>query len=562
MTRHAAAATALPGGRRDRGAGPRRRLRPRLVAAAVLLLLVAAITTRGVSALLADKGAGGPEALVAASLTPAPTTATVTNRNCSGTNQSTNLGVAWTDAQSATTDAAGGSLITGFTVRRAAMAWGPYAVAGAVTGSPSPTTFTDTPTIANTPVALVANGGATGSKQIYPVAESTLTAGSGMTIGTASNEVNAIQIAPDGVTAVVAESGTGQVQILTWSGAAWAITKTIALVAPTAVAIDPVPNVSGYSVAYVVSDPGAATNGAVYPITLNGGSSTIGSAISIQHQADPTAIAVTPNGAWAYVTNFNSHTVSAINTATSAVTTVALPGANPQPVAVAATFDSSHVYVADRANGSIDDIRVASNTVTARVTLAAGGLSDTIHPGTANPNLLALLPDGKTLYVAEFGAAQVQLVNTALASPPDTISATIPTGSGSKPVDLAMTPNGCLVYAADWSSGRILSINTTTRAESSVFTTTCGTQDPQPMEVTPDNQKLLIPENRLCGDLEILDTATSTVTTLGTVGTSATMVAIPPIPIWYEVTASHSQWTSNASFPARYPVGWNPGGWQ
>ncbi len=72
------------------------------------------------------------------------------------------------------------------------------------------------------------------------------------------------------------------------------------------------------------------------------------------------------------------------------------------------------------------------------------------------------------------------------------------------------------------------------------MTDTCETQDPQPMQVTPDNQYLLMPENYRCGDLQMLNLATNAVTTSNAVGAHPTMVAIPPVPIWYETTATHA----------------------
>ena len=147
----------------------------------------------------------------------------------------TNASVSWTDAQSAVADASGGYLVSGYTVSRSSTSGGTYAAAGSTSGSPPATTYADAPSVANSPVALVANT----AGKAYPLAESTLTAGTAVTIGTASNQVNAVQITPDGLTAVVAEYTSGQVQVLTWSGTAWSVAKTITVAHPTAVAVDP-----------------------------------------------------------------------------------------------------------------------------------------------------------------------------------------------------------------------------------------------------------------------------------------------------------------------------------
>ena len=400
------------------------------------------------------------------------------------------------------------------------------------------------------------------ANQVLPLSEATLSTGAAVAIGSLGNQVNAMQVSPDGLTAVLAEFGSNQVHILNWTGSAWGISKTIAITGPTAVAINPVPNNVGLYIAYVVSDPGTTVNGSVLPITLNGVATTTGAAIAVQHQASPTAIVVSPNGAYVYVTNYNSGTVTVITTSTSAVATIVLPGGAPGPIALAVTFDSSHVYVADRSNSFIDDIAASSNTVTAQVTLAAGGLNDGVLTTSGNPNVMAMTPSGTSLYVAEFGAGQVQIVSTALGASPDTISATVSTGNRSQPIDLTISPNGCTVYGADWPSDRIFAIPTSTNVSSTLTTASCQTQDPQALAVTPDNQYLIVPENYSCGAVQMINTSTSAVTTINTVGSSPVAVAIRPIPLWYQSTATHALWSSVPSASALIAVGWNQGGWQ
>jgi len=52
---------------------------------------------------------------------------------------------------------------------------------------------------------------------------------------------------------------------------------------------------------------------------------------------NPRGVAVTPNGLFAYVTNYGASTVSVINTATNTVTATISVGAGPQAVAVSRT---------------------------------------------------------------------------------------------------------------------------------------------------------------------------------------------------------------------------------
>jgi YVTN family beta-propeller protein len=531
-----------------------------------LCLVVVALTTttlwaKPAWAAFGDGQAGGPEVLQTAVLSASPSIATPLGTGCGSTSLQTTVSLNWTDSQSSTPDASGRSLVSGYTVSRASASTGPYGTAVTLSGNPPATSATDTPTVASSN-ALVADATAAGSKLVYPYSESTQTAGTGISIGTSGTESNALQITPDGQAAVLAEATTGQVQILSWSGTAWSVAKTLALAKAIAVAISPVTNGSGHYVAYVVTDPGATSNGTVVPVTVNGASSALGAAITVQHQADPTAITVTPNGQVVYVTNYGSGTVSAIATATSTASTVSLPGTTPGPFALTVTPDSSHVYAADRANSYVDDILVSSNTVSTHIALPANALKDTVLTASGNPNAMAMLPTALDLYVAEFGSAQVQELSTALASTPDAIVATISTGGGTEPIDIALSPNGCTLYVSDWPTNNIFAVTTSTNAVKTAFTATCETQDPQPMEVTSDNAYLLVPENYNCGDLQVYNASSGAVTTLNTVGAHPAQVAVQPVDLWYEVTATHNLWTSSSSTPAMIPVGWNPGGWQ
>jgi uncharacterized repeat protein (TIGR01451 family)/uncharacterized repeat protein (TIGR02543 family) len=76
-------------------------------------------------------------------------------------------------------------------------------------------------------------------------------------------------------------------------------------------------------------------------------------------------VAVTPDGAFVYVTNQNSDTVSVIDTASNTVTDTIPVGA--QPFGVAVTPDGAFVYVANNGSTTVSVIDTASNTVTATI---------------------------------------------------------------------------------------------------------------------------------------------------------------------------------------------------
>ncbi len=67
-----------------------------------------------------------------------------------------------------------------------------------------------------------------------------------------------------------------------------------------------------------------------------------------------------------YTANLSNSTVSVINTASNAVSTITLPS-NSYPVGIAVSPDGTKVYTANNNNSTVSVIDTASNTVTATV---------------------------------------------------------------------------------------------------------------------------------------------------------------------------------------------------
>ena len=76
-------------------------------------------------------------------------------------------------------------------------------------------------------------------------------------------------------------------------------------------------------------------------------------------------MAVSPDGARAYVVNTRAGTVSVINTATNTV--IATIPVGVEPVTVAVTPDSTRAYVTNSASASVSVINTATNTVIATI---------------------------------------------------------------------------------------------------------------------------------------------------------------------------------------------------
>ncbi len=79
----------------------------------------------------------------------------------------------------------------------------------------------------------------------------------------------------------------------------------------------------------------------------------------------PVAVAISPNGNFAYVPNSVDDTVSVINTATNTVTATVAVGSIPRGVAI--TPDGAFAYVSNRMSNDVSVINTATNTVTTAV---------------------------------------------------------------------------------------------------------------------------------------------------------------------------------------------------
>src|SRR6202011_2183485 len=135
-------------------------------------------------------------------------------------------------------------------------------------------------------------------------------------------------------------------------------------------------------------------------------------------------------------------------------------GETGKPIALAATPNSAHVYVADQGNAQIDDITTASNTVSKTITV--GSLVDANVAGGGDPNILAITPDGSKLYVASYTGHGVADIATAT----DTLTSTITLfeSATANPNALALTPNGCQLYVHDHAHNRVILITVSTAA--------------------------------------------------------------------------------------------------
>lgn len=224
----------------------------------------------------------------------------------------------------------------------------------------------------------------------------------------------------------------------------------------------------------------------------------------------PWGVAVSPDGTRVYVTNWNSNTVSVIDTTTNTVIATVDVGNNPMGIAV--TPDGSKVYVANDNSDNVSVIDTATNTVTAAVYVED------------KPMGIAVTPDGKKVYVSKwFG---IDVIDTA------TNTVTAAAGAGLYPMGIAVSPNGSKVYLThsyisdyyDLDSRAVSIINTTTNN----VTTVVGVNGPTTGVVFNHAGTKAYVASWGSGNVYVIDTATNNVTTTVIVGTHPEGIAINP----------------------------------
>jgi YVTN family beta-propeller protein len=288
---------------------------------------------------------------------------------------------------------------------------------------------------------------------------------SGCTIGTATYS---------GCISVIDVSLPGNQVVATIPQAVAATSTTAATpgigAGPLGVAINPA-GTRVYVVNYSDSTD-STTNGTVSVIDSNQSSPTLNQVIaSITVGVKPELVAVSPNGAMAYVTNSVSNSVSVINTTTNTQTTTISVGG--VPVGVAFTPDGSKAYVtlADKSRVAIID--TASSTAS----------STTIPLSVSNPIGIVVNSAGTFAYVADFGQAEaapaqvgaVSVINLATGAE----VAAIPVGFG--PIGIAISPDGSRVYVSNYVDGTVSVIDTATNTQTALVAVGLG-----PLGITVD----------------------------------------------------------------------------
>ena len=240
---------------------------------------------------------------------------------------------------------------------------------------------------------------------------------------------------------------------------------------------------------------------------INTANNTVAATVNVRK--NPYGIAVSPDGTRIYVTNVNygySGTVSVIDTAINEVTATVDLGKKYSPCGVAVKPDGTKVYVADRDINGVSVIDTATNTVTARV------------PVGTNPLGVTVTPDGTKVYVTNRYSNNVSVIDTST----NTVTATVKVGLG--PCEVTFNPAGTNLYVANSESNAISVIDT----GSNIVTATVPVGKwPMGIAVNPDGTKVYV-ANSGSNNVSVIDTANNTVVATVNVRKNPYGIAVTP----------------------------------
>ena len=212
--------------------------------------------------------------------------------------------------------------------------------------------------------------------------------------------------------------------------------------------------------------------------------------------ASPRAIALSPDGTRAYVAGNGG--VSVINTATNQViATVTTSPGDSYGIAVGPNVNGQHqLYVTNSANNTVRMINAntATNTYTAAGSVTVG----------TNPRGIAVSPDGKRAYVANWGSNNVTVLDTSTATPS---LVGYPIAVGANPVGIVVSPDGSRVYVSNYNSASVSVLNPT--AATPLVATVSVNPQPYGLAITPDGS--IVYAANAFDTVSMIDTKTNTV---------------------------------------------------
>jgi YVTN family beta-propeller protein len=158
----------------------------------------------------------------------------------------------------------------------------------------------------------------------------------------------------------------------------------------------------------------------------------------------PWAVAITPDGKYAYVCNRQSNngagTVTVFSITGTPTTVTTIPLNQVGSAAIVSSLNGSKMYVANSLSDTVSVIDTSTNTVSTTISLA---LFSTEPSMGGLPNNLALSPDGKYLYVTMGADNALAVIDTAT----EQVVGRIPTAS--YPAGVAVDPVNNHIFVAN-----------------------------------------------------------------------------------------------------------------
>lgn len=224
--------------------------------------------------------------------------------------------------------------------------------------------------------------------------------------------------------------------------------------------------------------------------------------------AAPVNPTFTPDRRKVYVSNSQADTLTVIDVATHQTTS--LPAGGKSPSGLAFSADGAILYVS-----FIGDLFVAPGSVRS-IELSTGKASAPIPMG-ADPERIALSPDGQRLYVNNLLDGTMSIVDTATRSVVSTLKL------GDLPFNPLMSPDGSVVYVGVMSANHIAVVDTRTNQVSR----TIPADSPNGLTFSNDFQSLFV-SNALSGTVQQVSLTTNALLKTQMVGGVPGNIAVLP----------------------------------
>ncbi|MBW2405944.1 MAG: YncE family protein [Deltaproteobacteria bacterium] len=268
-----------------------------------------------------------------------------------------------------------------------------------------------------------------------------------------------VSVTPNGAYVYVSNYGDDSVSVIRTSD------NTVIDTDPSTVETDPIPVGDGPSGISVTPD-GAyvyVTNYRDKTVSVIDTSTYTVIDPIITMEAAPIGVSVTPNGVYAYVSNFLDHTVSVIRTWDNAVIdtdpntveTDPIPVGN-YPFGISVTPNGAYAYVSNYGDDSVSVIRTSDNTV---IDTDPSTVETDPIPVGDGPFGISVTPNGAYAYVNNYHDNTVSVIrtsdNTLVDTDPNTVEID-PIPVGNQPYGgIAVSPDGNFVYVGNYGDGTV-----------------------------------------------------------------------------------------------------------